>query len=363
MALDGIRVVDLGGTIGTGYCGKLFADYGAEVINIEPREGFSTRRVAPFFGPTRQESAMHAWLSAKKKSVVLGELAESAAKSLVSSAQLVLDGDDPHSFAASCHGVRTTISWYGEGPYRHFQATDAQMFAMNGMLRNIGEADGAPLIPSGYQAQVVGGMTAYIVSLTEVLGREIGNVDGPVHVETSIFESMLCFTEVGVVSSYNSGLEASRMGINRFPPTYPLGVFPCKDGWLGVTVLTPSQWHAFCTLLGLEDIAHVDLFQTSVGRLQSLDVIEPMFCEKLLEHSAEDLFYRGQAARIPLARVPTMEELFGVDQFLQRNAFAELTGASGATIKVPSIPFRLFATPPRFGGSVARLGEHTGEYT
>ena len=174
-------------------------------------------------------------------------------------------------------------------------------------------------------------------------------------------EAMLCFTEVGTVSSYNSGLEGTRMGINRFPPTYPLGVFPCRDGWLGVTVLTPSQWRSFCELLDLVELADVPLFQSAVGRLQSLDVIEPMFTEKLLQHSAEDLFYRGQHARIPLARVPTMEELFHVDQFQARQAFSTVDLGS-ENIKVPSVPFRLYQTPPHFGGEVASLGQHSAQY-
>ena len=118
----------------------------------------------------------------------------------------------------------------------------------------------------------------------------------------------------------------------------------------------------FCELLELDDLAHVPLFQTSIERLQSCDVLEPMIREKLLLHSAEDLFYRGQEAGIPLARVPTMEELFGVDQFLHRKTFADATMPNGFRLKVPVVPFRLFSTPPRFGGPVARLGEHTEAY-
>jgi len=357
-ALEGIRVVDIGGTIATGYCGKLFADYGAEVINLEPADGFATRHLGPFLADS--SSALHAYLNTGKKSVV--PVSTSDAEHLVAGAALVLDGDVPHPLAEHCSGVLCSIRWYGEGPYGTFSGTDAQMFAFNGMLRSIGVPEGPPIIPTGYQAQVVGGVTAYIASLTEVLGRELGNASGPTVIETSIFEAMLCFTDVGVVSSFNSGIVVPRLGINRYPPTYPLGVFPCRDGWLGVTVLTPTQWHAFCALLGLDDLAHIDLFQTSVGRLQAVDMIEPMFCEKLLEHAAEDLFYRGQAARIPLARVPTMEELFGVDQFLARHAFAEARLPGGSVLTVPTTPFRLFATPPHFGGDVASLGEHTAEF-
>ena len=108
-----------------------------------------------------------------------------------------------------------------------------------------------------------------------------------------------------------------------------------------MTVLTPGQWHAFCELLKLDDLAHVPLFQSSIERLNSSDVLEPMIREKLLAHSAEDLFYRGQEAGIPLARVPTMEELFGVDQFLHRKTFADAAMPDGFRLKVPVVPFRL----------------------
>ena len=86
-----------------------------------------------------------------------------------------------------------------------------------------------------------------------------------------------------------------------------------------------------------------------------------LFCllyilEKLQKHSAEELFYKGQQARIPLARVPTMEELFEVDQYVNRNAFSKATQA-GHNYQVPSTPFRLFKTPPNFGGPVSAVGQ------
>ena len=46
-ALAGIRVLDIGGTVATGYCGKLFADHGADVIDVEPLQGASTRVLTP----------------------------------------------------------------------------------------------------------------------------------------------------------------------------------------------------------------------------------------------------------------------------------------------------------------------------
>jgi crotonobetainyl-CoA:carnitine CoA-transferase CaiB-like acyl-CoA transferase len=127
-------------------------------------------------------------------------------------------------------------------------------------------------------------------------------------------------------------------------------------------VLTPSQWHAFCELLDMPEFSEVDLFQSSVGRLEAVDLLEPIICEKLLSQSAEDLFYRAQNVAVPLARVPTMEELFQVDQFVQRNAFAEVDLGNGKSLQAPTVPFRLFSTPPNLGGIVAPLGADTAGY-
>ena len=367
-ALDGLLILDVSGTVATAYCAKQLADYGAEVINLEPACGFITRYEAPFIAGVGapENSALHAYLSANKRSIQIDSLSDEALEDLLFRADLLLDDaclpERITGLKAPHRGVRMSISWYGEdGPYAGFTGSDAQIFALNGMLRNIGTVDGPPIIPTGYAAQIVAGMTAYIGALGHVLAAELGNKTIYTHLHTSIFEACMCFTDVGAINYYNSGLQAQRLGINRYPPTAPMGVYPCQDGWVGITVLTPSQWHAFCDLLELHDLKDVPLFQTAIGRFEAIDLIEPKMCEQLLKQSAEALFYRGQELAIPLARVPTMEELFSVDQFVERQAFSAVELRGGETVTVPSVPFRLYATPPHFGGAVATLGQHNDE--
>ena len=361
-ALEGLRVVDIGGSISTEYCSKIFADYGAEVINLEPDSGFETRKYPPFING-RDDSAMHAYLNTNKLSVRKDKLKREILEELIASADLVLNNGKKSELSSISKGVFSDISWYGKGgDYDNFIGTDAQCFALNGMLRGLGTVEGPPIIPTGYQAQIIGGMAAFAGSLGQVLGVELGNKKSPALVETSIYESTLCLTEVGAVSFFNTGLEGRRLGVNRFAPTYPLGVFPCKEGWIGLTVLTPSQWHAFCKLLNMEHFALVPEYQTSLGRLQDIDTIEPVIQESLLTFSANDLFYKAQQEAIPLARVPTMEELLEVDQFIERDAFTSAILSGKQKIKVPSVPFRLMDTPPTFGGYVAELGEHSERF-
>ena len=368
-ALTGLKVLDAAGTIASGYCGKLFADHGAEVINVEPPGGgFDTRREPPFVAGVEapENSALHAYLSTNKASIALhlGHGADRLAP-LAEGSDVILDGGrfDCVDFAAVAPDVVvSTITWFGRtGPYAGFKGSGAVCWSLAGMVRNVGPEQGPPWVAAGCGAEIVGGLTAYIGTLGQVVARRMGNAEGPVRLDTSIHEANLCFTEVGGVGGYRSGRRGKRLGVNRFAPTYPLGVYACADGWLGVTALTPRQWRNFCSLLAMDQYADEPRYQTTIGRLMDYDTLEPIIRQRARKRSAAELVERGQALRIPLAPVPTMEELFRVDQYVARGAFAEIE-ADGTEFLAPVTPFRLYRTPARVGGRVVKLGESTAEY-
>ena len=357
-----LTVVDVSGSVATSYTSKLFADYGASVINVEPPEGFHTRRLKPML--SSGDSAMHGYLHTNKYSV-LASHSLFQDEPVASQADLVIFDPEhlPKKDYLTDIDINTcAVSWYGlTGRYSSFKGSNAAVHALSGLMRGIGAVEGPPVIPPGYQAQMIGGLSAFNGALGHLLAQRLGNLTTPFKLDASILEANMCFTDLGAINAYNENPLPPRMGINRFPPTYPLGIWPCKDGWLGVTNLTPGQWKAFCRLLDLEHFADIELFQSSVSRLESSDILEPQILQALARHSAEDLFYRGQAMRIPLARVPTMEELFTVDQYVSRNAFSQVQ-IGDESFTAPSTPFRLFAAPPQFGGPVAALGAHTQQW-
>ena len=359
---DGLNVADISGTVATSYACKLFADYGATVTNVEPAQGFPTRQLKPLL-PKAQGgetlSAMHGYLHCNKASVV-GNHYDLAAEPAVIQADLIVYDPATLPSTDSLAGINANtcaIGWFGlSGPYTKYQGSDGVIQALTGLMKGIGEEDGPPIIPNGVQAQIVGGLSAFNGALGHLLGQLMGNLTQPFALDNSIFEANMCLTDLMAINAFNENPLPPRMGINKFPPTYPLGIWPCNDGWLGVTTLTPGQWRSFCELLSLDEFIDVDFFNASVNRLASADLLEPAIIEALASYSAEALFHKGQAMRIPLARVPTMEELFSVDQYVSRQAFSSIS-MDDTTFLAPSIPFRLFATPPHFGGRVAALGE------
>ncbi|MBN9012723.1 MAG: CoA transferase, partial [Rhizobiales bacterium] len=100
LPLTNLRVVEIGSGDALAYCGKLFSDFGAEVIKIEPPGGDPTRRIAPAVdaGGGHKESAYFAWLNTNKQSITadLGSRADVARiRTMLGHADLLLDARPP----------------------------------------------------------------------------------------------------------------------------------------------------------------------------------------------------------------------------------------------------------------------------
>ena len=360
-ALAGIDVVDLAGTVATAYCGKLFRDLGAAVTNLEPPgEGHPIRRLPPFHpkASAPEASALATWLSLGKRSIAAGP-EDPEARGLLESADLILDADPAAERRLLEGQTRLSISWFGaSGPYAGRTATDPVISTHTGAARAIGPADGPPILATGHTPQVVAGTLAYVGAVGHLLARETGRLDAPLHLDVSILEAAMCITEPGPPGTLATGEIRPRVGINRFWPTYPVGIYPCRDGWLGVTTVTPSQWRSLCSLLGLDELGAEPRYQVSINRLGDADRIDAALRPRLLERTASEWVEAGQAARVPLALAPTPAELLDLEQFRDRGAWVEAEHADQGRFLAAGTPFRLHRTPAAAGGQAPRLGEH-----
>src|SRR3978361_878948 len=144
MALSRFRVLQIGSGIALDYCGKLFSDFGADVVKLEPAGGDPMRSFPPVL--ESGESGLFAWLNTNKGGVTEPPEALSA---LLAGADLLLDGrrlcDPLASPAVHPDVATTTLSWFGEsGPYAGFAATEATVRALGGLVALTGRADGPP---------------------------------------------------------------------------------------------------------------------------------------------------------------------------------------------------------------------------
>ncbi|WP_027575568.1 CaiB/BaiF CoA-transferase family protein [Bradyrhizobium sp. WSM1743] len=365
--LSHLRIVEIGSSAATSYCARLFADFGADVQKVEPPTGDQLRRTAPLT-PSGQ-SAWFAFLNFNKSSNVIDSSEPNSIPqltSLIEDCDILIDGRDVDP--ADCPSIdivairqrrpgliHVEASWFGaQGPYAKFAATDSTVRALAGLVKLAGPAEGPPLHAPDFQAGILAGLWAFIAATSSVVAQMRGG--GGRSWSVSIFESNLALTEYLMFESFAQGDVMRRIGINRFWPNFPTGIYLTKCGWVGVTTAKPEQWRAFCDMLGLPELRDDPALTFNEGRLQNADRIEGQFIPKLKARTALEWFAEGLTRKIPIVPVPEISDLLQDPERLARGAIVPIRMGEEGGLTVGSV-LRLTSTPPLQGGKVPAAGE------
>jgi crotonobetainyl-CoA:carnitine CoA-transferase CaiB-like acyl-CoA transferase len=355
MPLSRFRVLQIGSGIALDYCGKLFSDFGADVMKLEPPGGDPMRSFPPVM--ENGESGLFAWLNTNKRSVT--ETPE-ALEALLSGADLVLDGRLLAGVKAPAplrtESCVTTISWFGEsGPYAGYAATEATVRALAGLVALTGRAEGPPTIATDCQSGVIAGMAAFIASAAGLYDRTGRRFSVSVH------ESAVNVAEYEAAVAWDAGSSRKRTGINRFGRNYPVGIYQTKQDLIGVTIVTPGQWRGICTMFGMPELARNPKYAVNVDRLANAQEIDALFQPIWESRTATEWFELALEYKLPMAVVPTMAELLEQPVHRERGAFVPVRiGDLG--FEAPVLPQHLTATPPRAGGTAPLAGEDQAEW-
>jgi crotonobetainyl-CoA:carnitine CoA-transferase CaiB-like acyl-CoA transferase len=365
-ALSQLRIVEIGSAAAASYCARLFADFGATVRKVEPPQGDPLRRAAPM--TPKGQSAWFAFLNFNKSSIALDPNDSGASarlSELIGNCDILIDGRDID--AADCPAfdlaalkrrnpglIHVDVSWFGPGPYANFEATDSTVRALAGLIKLVGPVEGPPAHAPDFQTGIFAGLWGFIAAASSVLGRM---QDGHGRSSSlSIFESSIVATEYIMFESFVRGDIMRRIGVNRFWPTFPVGIYQTRKGWLGVTTVTPAQWRAFCEMLGLYELRDDTALFMGVDRLQRMEEIESQFIPKLKQRTAQQWFAEGLRRKIPIVPVPDIADLVGDAEKRSRGAIVPITIGDETGFTAGSMQ-RLTGTPPRRGGAVPAIGE------
>ncbi len=367
--LSGLRVLELGDLPAGAYTARFFADFGADVLKIEPRAGDPARGSAPRLNGAASDlgSGWFAFLNFGKSSAVVDPddpAHRTALAERLGQADVIIDslpaarrevlGIDHEALRRAWPGlVIADLSWFGHrGPYAGYRGTDAVCRALAGQVQLIGPAEGPPLALPDFQSAIVGGLSTFIALMA---GLPCASRGEGMRWEVSLLEAVIALAEYQACEAQPTGRSQPRLGINRFTPTYPMGVYRCQQGWLGITVVTPHQWAALCEMLGLESLAHHPDYHMGPDRLRFADTLEPAITAALASHTAEHWFERGLELKLPFAVVPDMAGVLGTAVFRERGTIVPVT-AGELRFETPGSPLHLTRTPARPGGEVPALG-------
>lgn len=365
--LSHLRVIEIGSSAASSYCARLFADFGADVRKVEPPLGDPLRLSAPI--TPKGQSAWFAFLNFNKSSIIMDAAAPDAVTrlmALIEDSDILIDGRDvdpadcPSIDVAAIRQRRPGLvyleaSWFGrEGPYAGFAATDSTVRALAGLIKLVGSVEERPLHAPDFQTGIIAGLWGFIAAVSSAVARMQGGAGRSWSL--SIFESNLAPSEYLIFEAFARGDVMRRIGVNRFWPSFPTGIYPTKEGWLGVTLHTPAQWREFCDMLGLSELRDDPALVLGEDRLRHMDQIDGQFIPRLKMRTAGEWFAEGLKRKVPIVPVPQISDLLLDTEKNARGAIVPvlLGEEDGLTVGSTS---RLTVTPPRRGGKVPAPGE------
>src|SRR5262249_49552201 len=177
-------------------------------------------------------------------------------------------------------------------------------------------------------------------------------------VDTSAMEAMLSITPFPTVRFAFSGQENRRNG-----HSYPFTILPCKDGYIGVNILTQRQWEAMCRYMDMPELIEDPRFLTGVERQrpEAVQAISEQIGPWLLAHGKDEVFLDGQRRRIPFSLVPRAEEVTAFPQHRERGFFVDVEHRDVGRTLQPGLPVRFSDTAETASRPAPRLGEHNAE--
>ncbi|MEZ2131482.1 MULTISPECIES: CaiB/BaiF CoA transferase family protein [unclassified Sinorhizobium] len=350
-ALDDLRVVDFSDSIGGQYCGRLFADFGAEVILVEPEDGSPIRQAAPLSIDGDRISLRFWHLNTGKRSVSLDRRMQEGRgrlEALLATADVAIlpedfDAQEVEKVNSRC--IAVSISAFGkDGPLALWRGPEIVLQALSGMMNNNGEFEREPLYGVGERASFAAGIGAYIGALAALHARHVTNQGQIVSVDAAETAAAMCFPYV-LRHIYNGSVHS------RQDQTIPAGQVKCRDGWVCIWVYN-HRWQAVCAALDMPEIEADVRFADPAIRRVNWDALFAIIQDRVADLDAEDLVERLQQAQVIAAKAYRPSELFGNAHLNHRNYWQKV---DGRVILGP--PFRMSETPRRVRSGAPALGE------
>jgi crotonobetainyl-CoA:carnitine CoA-transferase CaiB-like acyl-CoA transferase len=351
MPLQGFKVIEIGGGAAAGYCGRLLVDAGAEVGVIALSEQRRLSGIVRAGAAHDLSTPMHreadlayaAYLCAGKK-ILTSSPDLLALTQLCSHADLVIVGEACGVDALSLSPRIATIelSWFDKkGSCSGWQGSDLVVQALTGIPHMAGKIEGPPTYMGDRHSSSIGGVTAYISACAALLAAP-GNEAR--RFEVSILEANLALSEMHLGFFERDSVPMRRCGLNRYSPNGPVGIYPCQQGWIGITITTPDQWRSLCKALDLKEQAADERLVTRELRFDRLDEIEAAITLALAARTSFAWAEIGRQYKIPVVVVPDAQGILEHPIFRERDSLAEFSHG-GKRFKAPRTPFGLSLTP------------------
>ena len=369
-ALHGLRVLELGQLIAGPFAGKTLADFGADVIKIEPADGGDPLRKWRLL----REGTSVWWevQSRNKRSVALdlrSAEGQAAVRALAVDADVLIENFKPGTLegwglgwdalhAANPRLIMLRISGYGQtGPYRGKPGFGVLGEAMGGLRHLTGEPGRVPVRVGVSIGDTLAALHGVIGVLMALRHREVNGGQGQM-IDVALYESVFNVME-SLLPEYDAFGAVRGAAGSALPGIAPSNAYRCKGGaYVLVAGNGDSIFRRLMTAIDRDDLGADLGLARNDGRVARVAEIDDAVQAWTLQRSIDEVIDVLDAAGVPVGRIYSVADIATDPQYLARQMVLQTADAEGRPLKVPGIVPKLAATPGRLRTPAPRLGQH-----
>jgi crotonobetainyl-CoA:carnitine CoA-transferase CaiB-like acyl-CoA transferase len=377
-ALSNLKVVEVCSMVAGPYCAKLLADFGADVIKVEPPlTGDEARHRGPYPDDSQdpERSGLFLYLNTNKRGVTL-DLESAAGRDLFR--QLIADADvlieDRPAAELERLGldyetlkqvnpslIVTSVTPFGlTGPYRDYKAHYLNTFHASGqgylLPMNSPNREREPVKGAGYLGEYDAGLSAAIATLGALFWRGAGGTGQ--HIDVSKQHAVMHLEKSQLRRYVDDGVSPDRTGMGRLLETLVKG----KDGSYVIIILSSEiQWRGLFEAMGRPAWGGAPPFDTQAGRSAHYPELHALLQKWADGYTADEIFHKIQACRSACAPVYTAEQMVSSPQIAARGFLTEIEHPAAGTLKYPGRPFQFSNLPDSPARPAPLLGQHNEE--
>ncbi|MFI4999206.1 MAG: CaiB/BaiF CoA transferase family protein [Reyranellales bacterium] len=365
--LNGVRVVDLSRLVAGNILTLQLADFGAEVIKIEPPEGDTLRS-------WRVKGVETAWkvYSRNKKSVALdlrSDAGRTIVKELTKSAAILVESfrpgvlEDMGLSPADLHKLNPRLivvrisGWGQDGRYRHKPGFGTLIEGYSGFASMNGFGDREPVLPPMYLADAMAALYGYgavMVALREV---EKNGGTGQV-LDLPLFDPLFSVLGPQAANYKLTGEVKVRTG-SRSTNAAPRNVYPTKDGhWVCLSASTQGMAERVLTKIGRPELAKDPRFATNIERVKNGVELDAVIGGFIAARDLADNLKFFDEAGVTIGPVYDIAQIVADDYVLEREALIEIPDADMGELPTHPVVPRLSGTPGALRMPAPKVGEH-----
>ena len=370
--LDDLRVIEMGQLLAGPFCGQLLADFGAEVIKIEPPDQGDPMRE---WGREKAGGASLWWpvVARGKRSITLNlrdAEGQALARQLISEADVLVENFRPGTLekwglapeeliAAKPELIVVRVSGYGQtGPYADRPGYGAIGEAMGGLRAVIGEPDRPPARAGISIGDTLAAIFACVGTLVAVHARTRTG-KGQI-VDSALYEAVLGVMESLIPEYTIAGYVRPRTG-SILPNVAPANAYPTADGEHLISGNQDTVWRRLAEAMGRPELGEDERFATHNARGQHQAELDQLIAEWSATMTSAELEELLNEHAVPNGKIFTAPDMLVDPHFAAREAIVTLAHPLLGDFAMQNVVPKLSDTPGEVRWVGPDLGEHTDE--